>query len=174
MPLPFTADWLPKTLPLCLGEHLNPPTRPLAVSPCRCATVLLRLADFCKRAPACKNRSAAPASPRCFCRRQRSVQLPPPGDEPFGCSFQALRSAEPEGEGIGFRAPFPSIGIVSGKGAPQPCVRRSSLAIQSPAVGPRGPAQHRTGKSSLRHFPRRAAAQHNQKCGRRNLFEIPS
>ena len=41
----------------------------------------LALSRFLRRAAAgaCKNRSAAPASPRCFCRRQRSAQLPPFG-----------------------------------------------------------------------------------------------
>ena len=50
------------------------PPLPLRGSP-------LALSRFLRRAAAgaCKNRSAAPASPRCFCRRQRSAQLPPFG-----------------------------------------------------------------------------------------------
>ena len=53
----------------------------LLMFPRGCAAGPLALSRFLRRGavPACKNRSAAPASPRCFCRRQRSAQLPHTG-----------------------------------------------------------------------------------------------
>ena len=61
--------------------NLNPPTAHRGWFPRGCAAGPLALSRFLRRGavPACKNRSAAPASPRCFCRRQRSAQLPHTG-----------------------------------------------------------------------------------------------
>ena len=57
------------------------PSTLLSVSPLPLRGSPLALSRFLRRAAAgaCKNRSAAPASPRCICRRQRSAQLPPVG-----------------------------------------------------------------------------------------------
>ena len=49
--------------------------------PAACGRGPLALSQFSRRAAVrpCENWSAAPASPRCICRRQRSAQLPPVG-----------------------------------------------------------------------------------------------
>ena len=72
------------------------PSTLLSVSPLPLRGSPLALSRFLRRAAAgaCKNRSAAPASPRCFCRRQRSAQLPPfggsrPSTAPSGCKLRS-------------------------------------------------------------------------------------
>ena len=62
------------------GSAAQPSTL-LSVSPLPLRGSPLALSQFSRRATArpCENWSAAPASPRCICRRQRSVQLPPFG-----------------------------------------------------------------------------------------------
>ena len=59
---------------------LNPPTAHSG-APAACGGGPLALSQFSLRAAVrpCENWSAAPASPRCICRRQRSAQLPPSG-----------------------------------------------------------------------------------------------
>ena len=80
---------------------LYPPSTLLSESPLPLRGSPLALSRFLRRAAAgaCKNRSAAPASPRCFCRRQRSAQLPP-----FGGSWPVV-SPSPRRSSSRFRAP---------------------------------------------------------------------
>ena len=77
------------------------PAALLAESPLPLRGSPLALSQFSLRATArpCENWSAAPASPRCFCRRQRSVQLPP-----FGGSWPVV-SPSPRRSSSRFRAP---------------------------------------------------------------------
>ena len=65
----------------CRRQRLSCAARRPQMFPRGCAAGPLALSRFLRRGavPACKNRSAAPASPRCFCRRQRSAQLPHTG-----------------------------------------------------------------------------------------------
>ena len=88
-----------------------------------CAAGPLALSRFLRRGavPACKNRSAAPASPRCFCRRQRSAQLPHTGA--LSRELLLLLLALPELSGAG------------GCGCKQPAPRRNSFWFRAPVKG---------------------------------------
>ena len=67
----------------CFCRRQRSAAQPSAPSgaPAACGRGPLALSQFSLRAAVrpCENWSAAPASPRCICRRQRSAQLPPVG-----------------------------------------------------------------------------------------------
>ena len=69
--------------PRCICRRQRSAAQPSAPSgaPAACGRGPLALSQFSLRAAVrpCENWSAAPASPRCICRRQRSAQLPPVG-----------------------------------------------------------------------------------------------
>ena len=130
---PLTAEPMPEGPPICRKDLYSHPG---------CGSLFLRRGTE----PACKNRPLPLLRLACFCRRQqlgcaatRPLEVPPAlrarpiqGLWAVDCSLQALRSAEPEGVGIGFRARFSSIGIVSAKGTVQLKSRRSSCRYRAP------------------------------------------
>ena len=90
----------------------------------------------CSASPVSAAGSGSAAQPPAHRGTPMAAPSPPDrGSGPIGYSLQALRSAEPEGAGIGFRPRFSSIGIVSAKVTLQLKSRRSSPRYRAPVWG---------------------------------------